>query len=657
MKIFSLEIKNFRQYRGERKIDFSVDNKKNFTVIQGANGAGKTNLMNAITWCLYGKEEHLSSISKEKIIDPFNKKEMEDTPEDKLVEMKVRIKLGEEKVQYVIERTKRGYKEGNHVTYAADVFQVLWMSGRDLKPVTSQPNYFVNLILPQTIHDFFFFDGEKLDDFFKEDSNKRVQEAIMKVSQIELLDAAMGHLDEVKDEIRRNAKGLSSDADNISKKIDALKIELSKRTSELTSLRKQEATLEENIKEIESKIRESPSEKAQALQEERDRINDEIDVLERELNTEKIESISHLVNEGPSIYVYDAISATAKLIDEKYKKGDLPPKIREPFLKELLDEGECICGTDISNQGPHRSRVEHLLKMALFSKVDQEVTEGKFKIENILSRVEQFLLIRNKHGMKIKKIEDDIKLRQERLAEIDLLMDKVDVEESVRLESDRKSLISKQKELLEKIGGDQNDFDRNKAWLSELESDYEQELKKSKKYSELMKQIDLTGKSLETLNKIKEELVNDVRKIIESKTKQFFLNLIWKKETFEDVKIDENYNISVIHKGGWDALSVLSAGERQVLALSFMAALREAARVDAPVVIDTPLGRISGEPKENIADLLPKYLKNAQVTLLATDQEYTPTIREKLSSWVGKEYRLEYDENRDETTVRPYGTR
>ena len=54
-QISSLKIENFRQYR-DVDIKFSHDPKKAFTVLRGGNGAGKTNIMNAITWCLYGTE-------------------------------------------------------------------------------------------------------------------------------------------------------------------------------------------------------------------------------------------------------------------------------------------------------------------------------------------------------------------------------------------------------------------------------------------------------------------------------------------------------------------------------------------------------------------------------------------------------------------------
>ena len=56
MKIEKLIINNFRQFFGEIEIEFSTDELKNVTVVHGANGSGKTSLLNAFKWCFYGHE-------------------------------------------------------------------------------------------------------------------------------------------------------------------------------------------------------------------------------------------------------------------------------------------------------------------------------------------------------------------------------------------------------------------------------------------------------------------------------------------------------------------------------------------------------------------------------------------------------------------------
>jgi DNA sulfur modification protein DndD len=55
MIIESIVLNNFRIYRGENKISFPLDSKKNIHVISGDNGFGKTTFLTSLIWCLYGK--------------------------------------------------------------------------------------------------------------------------------------------------------------------------------------------------------------------------------------------------------------------------------------------------------------------------------------------------------------------------------------------------------------------------------------------------------------------------------------------------------------------------------------------------------------------------------------------------------------------------
>ena len=55
MIIKELKMCNFRQYVGEQLIEFSTDPDKNVTVLIGINTSGKTTIIRAFEWCLYGK--------------------------------------------------------------------------------------------------------------------------------------------------------------------------------------------------------------------------------------------------------------------------------------------------------------------------------------------------------------------------------------------------------------------------------------------------------------------------------------------------------------------------------------------------------------------------------------------------------------------------
>ncbi|MDP1553209.1 MAG: hypothetical protein Q8M06_09365, partial [Methanobacteriaceae archaeon] len=184
----------------------------------------------------------------------------------------------------------------------------------------------------------------------------------------------------------------------------------------------------------------------------------------------------------------------------------------------------------------------------------------------------------------------------------------------------------------------------------------EGEIKKKAEQKSLTIIKNFCEESLEAAKSIKDEIMTEIRLDVEKKTEEQFFNLIWKKKTYTSVNIDEDYNVSVLDQFGAQARGTLSAGETQVLALSFMAALNTVSGFDAPIIIDTPLGKLGKEPKLNIAQNLPGYLKGKQVTMLVTEEEYTKEVREALAPRVGAEYKIMFNDSEkgSESMVVPY---
>ena len=60
MKLIQLTMMDYRQFLGEQTLDFAQDGEANVTVIHGFNGSGKTALLNAFVWCLYGQRLPIS---------------------------------------------------------------------------------------------------------------------------------------------------------------------------------------------------------------------------------------------------------------------------------------------------------------------------------------------------------------------------------------------------------------------------------------------------------------------------------------------------------------------------------------------------------------------------------------------------------------------
>ena len=59
LTIESISIENFRLLK-KMDITLSQDSEKPITIIEGNNSAGKTSLINAMYWCLYGQEQFLN---------------------------------------------------------------------------------------------------------------------------------------------------------------------------------------------------------------------------------------------------------------------------------------------------------------------------------------------------------------------------------------------------------------------------------------------------------------------------------------------------------------------------------------------------------------------------------------------------------------------
>ena len=141
-----------------------------------------------------------------------------------------------------------------------------------------------------------------------------------------------------------------------------------------------------------------------------------------------------------------------------------------------------------------------------------------------------------------------------------------------------------------------------------------------------------------------------IRNQVEKSTKENFLTLIRKKTAFKDVLIDEEFNVKIIHSHGYNAINDLSAGEYMILGLSFMSALMTISGFHAPVIIDTPLGKIDDEHREYITTELPKFLSGTQLTLLVTPTEYDTNVEQNLQEYLLTENFFEIMEDKSKIT-------
>jgi DNA sulfur modification protein DndD len=148
-------------------------------------------------------------------------------------------------------------------------------------------------------------------------------------------------------------------------------------------------------------------------------------------------------------------------------------------------------------------------------------------------------------------------------------------------------------------------------------------------------------------------VIRHVRRI-EELVLQSFQQLLRKTSLVAEIRIEpSDFSLSLLDASG-EQISAdrLSAGERQLLAVSLIWGLARASGRPIPVVVDTPLGRLDSIHRRHLVE---RYFPVAshQVLLLSTDEEIDKDLFADLKPAVGRTYTLTFDDVSKATSTVP----
>ncbi len=634
MKFERIILENFRQYYGYERLDFAKDNQRRVTVIHGVNGAGKTSLFLAMNWCLYGEgvDNVGELISKEAI--------KQASPGD-AVTMSVELSFLHGGERYLVKRLRRGTRmlDGSVQIYSPDEFlmmHILW-DGQ----AQSIKNYIgtINAILPSNIRSYYLFDGEKIDDFAKPEAAKEVKEAIYLVFKLEILDRARRHLETAANDYRKELKNSTSgELLNLLDEDEKARGELGKKEN-----RKAEITVEiegahRKINDIDQRLREIQN--AKFLQQQRDRVEQDLKQRGSELKDAQIQ-IRDISTTSYFIIVQSAIDRALSLLEEKRERGEIPSNIRRQFVQDLIAQMQCICGRPFTAGSPEHQRLLRILDNALPGSLEDDILDITATLrafnEHILRQRNELTKLMKRHA----ELVDLIKDLDAESDNIGRQLKDSPLEEVSRLEMQRQNFRADIDRYNIETGELSRDIKGLKEKIAELDKRITQARKNEKRERLLSIKFDLAQKASDAIKDTYQTYADDMRLRIESKTKEIFKKLVWKESHFNDVCISKDFELEVIDRYGRPARPELSAGERQVLSLSFITAMSRISEEEAPLVMDTPFGRLSSQPRNNVTKYLPDLAD--QLILLVTDEELRDQARANLVPRIGYEYQLEFD--------------
>lgn len=143
---------------------------------------------------------------------------------------------------------------------------------------------------------------------------------------------------------------------------------------------------------------------------------------------------------------------------------------------------------------------------------------------------------------------------------------------------------------------------------------------------EMSKRAALAAATSDALKSIHEEFTGETRDLIGASATRYFRELLDDegKKTLQDVVVNSDYSIQVYDRWQKPFLANISAGQRQIMSIAFIAALAGAAAgtdiLEMPLFMDTPFGRLSHEHRRNLLENVPKWC--TQWVILATDTEF-----------------------------------
>lgn len=643
MKLQFIRLINFKQFYKEQIADFSTDDDLKITVFFGINGTGKTSLFTAINWCLYGTGDENTG-------EMFNKQAFDEASEGQKCPVTVTIGFRHKSIEYITERVRYFEKQGQKAVIKGNEFTLTEIDSLGQTKVIGNPKGKLDSILPANVREYFFFNGEKMEDLTKP-GNRRIEDAIKNIMRLPIIDRAQKHLYDITKEYRKEIQRQGSvELDQLIKKQELIENDIERIKQEIKISEVEVAKATKQVSEIETLLEESRE--VGNLQIQRKQYNTQISKLEVERDN-LAQSICDTVNRIYPINMANKAHDALTIVNSQVKKGKIPSGIKENFLKEILQKKECICGRPFSDYDESYETLKELLNRTQPNEFEDSVMQLRGDITTLSRITEEKVMNLKEKTKSYHEKTDEIEDYRRRVDDLSRHIGNAEEVNVDNLESRRQQFTTSIRLSHQKRGQNEQKIVQLQNDISNIIKKRAEEEKKQGELKKLSNREAMARKSSEAITAIKEKFYEETRKQIENETKSVFDKLAWKTDQFNEIRLDPEFHLEVIDRWNKPSRDELSAGERQILSLSFIAAMTRLSGEEAPVIMDTPFARLSGVVLQNVALYLPDLL--SQLILFVTDQEWSESSRSGLEPKVGAQYKLEFSDGITEIKEVPFG--
>lgn len=635
MRIESIEIQNFRQYRN-LLFKFPHSNGENdLHIIFANNGVGKTNVLNAITWCLYDTEMHLGD--KNTALAILNNQKVQELrmhlPEGESVIGDATVKIlfssddASEKIRF--QRVGKFNVTREAVVTVNTEFSIMHFVDGEWNSIDAEEETLslVKKNVPEEIHEYIFFDGEHLESYFKAGQFENIKNGIEELTQAKIIEKAeiafnnylTGVLNpQIANSSVKDISIAQKELDRIQDAIDTTVNSINTLTTQIHNCDDEIATLD-NI--ISGHVH--VSEKTARLKE----LDGLIELLKSDIAKKKAELMAFAREYVQYFALYPAIKNLYTYIQEQDKHGKLPPRIDKFLLQAIEEHKHClICDQDLSEHS--YSFIQELRKeLEVSSETSALLNKSVVVLRQYIDKLSHYQERRSTlmAEEKILRKQYTEYLEEEKQLNI-YLMNIPNTEAVTKAIENKKEYRKKRDDIVAKKGVEEEHKKELDNQLYNQSKLLKSLIEKNKQLEKINQQADYCKKCRNILKETRLDLLEESRREMEQETFDTFTRLLWKKDAFSKVEILEDYTFRLLDRYGSQTLGSCSAAERALLALSFTLALQKVSMHDSLLFIDTPIGRVDQDNRLNFVNTLCEIAKTKQVILTFTPVEYDDKV-------------------------------
>lgn len=652
MLLEKITLTDFGGYSGTQEVVLAPPSQhKPIVLFGGLNGAGKTTILDALQLGLFGQLAKCSNREGMRyqtyLASCVNRCSAQ---QEAKIGLEFRHTMSGKETTYWLRRSWRN--TGNGVR---EYFTVL-VDGKQADYLSDSWSSHVESIMPPNIAHLFFFDGEQAEQYASsENSSELIMTTIMNLLGLDIVSRLNRDLQII--ERRTKAGAAETDEkqsiDSLEEEISELQCKKKEMQSQLDQVKKQgmrKAILQE--KKLTQQLKKLGG----------DLFERRADIEEAATNSKNLlsECESELRKLAEGVLAFGTIE---RLIEQLFKRDVKERKIAEAKLVLThLQEVHTRIITKLNESNADNTAIKMVdkqfnfevrsIKRAVKGKIENPLDEdtrlmvsvlsteamatAKEKARSLYSQLEELRAKANDASLELASVpqEDEIS---------DVLQERAEVQHSIRAQDKQVMDLAAEIEDLDKAI-----IDKDKK----LQTILTRIAERAGHLEDAARIIKYSNKARSTIEEFKHRVILRHIDRIQTAVLECLWRLLRRKNLICKVRIDPKTFELKLYDSRDRLLSPerLSAGERQLLAISLVWGMSRVSGRPLPTAIDTPLGRLDSIHRKYLVN---RYFPQAshQVLLFSTDEEITGPLFKSLEKHVGRKYHIAYDEAKDVSTI------